>query len=106
MPTCADAISETRNGIIISIEVTAGSKTNTFPAGVNGWRKTIGCRVTAPAQEGKANRAVVVVIAKTLGIPRSAVNIQSGVSSPVKRILIKGMNKPVVLSRLDSLLHS
>jgi uncharacterized protein (TIGR00251 family) len=106
MPSCADAISETKNGIIITIEVTPGSKFNSFPAGFNQWRKTIGCRVTSPALEGRANRAVVAVIAKTLDIPGSAVHIQSGVSSPVKRILIVGISKPDVVSRLDSLFLS
>jgi uncharacterized protein (TIGR00251 family) len=106
MPSYADAIYETRKGIVITIEVTAGSKCNIFPAVFNEWRKAIGCRVTASALEGRANRAVVAVIAKTLDIPQSAVHIQSGASSPVKRILIEGVSKPDIVSRLESLLHS
>jgi uncharacterized protein (TIGR00251 family) len=106
VPSLGDAISETENGTIITIEVTAGGKKNAFPAGFNGWRKTIGCCVTARAVEGKANRAVAVIIAQTLDLPESAVQIQSGAKSPVKRVLIHGINKPELIFRLQSMIPS
>src|SRR4030042_6668173 len=62
MPGIADALLEDRRGIIITIEVTAGAKTSSFPAGYNELRKALGWRVTAPAVGGKANRAVVSII--------------------------------------------
>ena len=49
MQDIADALFEDRFGTIIALEITAGAKTDSFPAGYNEWRKTIGCRVTAPA---------------------------------------------------------
>ncbi len=106
MQSCADAVLETQHGSIITIEVAASSKCNAFPSGFNEWRKTIGCRVTAPAREGRANRAVVAVIAATLNISESAVLIQSGVSSPIKRVLVRGMSKSDILSVLQPLLQS
>jgi len=48
-----------RYGTIIALEISANAKSDAFPAGYNEWRKTIGCRVTAPAVEGKANRAII-----------------------------------------------
>ena len=106
MQSCADAILETKGGSIITIDVAAGSKCDDFPSGFNEWRKTIGCHVTAPAREGRANRAVVAVIAATLNISESAVSIQSGVSSPIKRVLVQGKSKPDILSVLQPLLRS
>jgi uncharacterized protein (TIGR00251 family) len=106
MLSCADAVLETKGGGIITIEVTAGSKCDAFPSTFNEWRKTIGCRVTAPAREGRANQAVVAVIAATLNISESAVSIQSGVSSPIKRVLVQGKSKPDILSVLQPLLRS
>ena len=106
MQSCADAVLETKGGSIITIEVAAGSKCDAFPSGFNEWRKTIGCRVTAPALEGRANRAVVAIIAATLNISKRAVSIQSGASSPVKRVLVHGMNKPDILSLLQPLFQS
>lgn len=41
-------------------------------------------RVAAPPQRGKANEAVVELLAGTLGIPRARVRIVSGTTSPLK----------------------
>jgi uncharacterized protein (TIGR00251 family) len=100
MPDIADALLEDRFGTIIALEVSAHAKTCVFPAGYNAWRKTIGCRVTAPASEGKANQAVISLVADTLGVPASHVSIQSGATSPQKRVLVEGMNKKDLLARL------
>lgn len=75
MSPIADAVSDNKHGAIITIEVTASSKRDTFPAGFNAWRKTIGCRVTSPAVEDRANKAVVALIADALGLPARAVRI-------------------------------
>jgi uncharacterized protein (TIGR00251 family) len=106
VPPFGDAISETKKGTIITIEVTAGGKRDVFPAGYNGWRKTIGCSVAAPAVDGKANRAVVATIAQTLHLPESAVQIQSGTKSPIKRVLIQGKNKSELIYELESVIQS
>jgi uncharacterized protein len=103
MPSLADAISETKNGALIKIEVTASAMQDVFPAGFNEWRKTIGCRVTAPAAKGMANSAVISLIAKTFNIPASAVRIQSGAASPVKRITIAGKTKDDLLLCIQSM---
>ncbi len=101
MPDIADALCEDRNGTLISIEVTAGAKTSAFPAGYNEWRKAIGCRVTAPAVDGKANRAVIALIAKRCDIPSAQVSIQSGAASSQKRVLVGGMGRNDILERLN-----
>ena len=102
MPDIADALLEDRNGTIISIDVTAGSKTEIFPAGYNEWRKAIGCKVTAPALEGRANKAVITLIAETLDLPVSAISIQSGATSSQKRVLVAGVAKNDLLLLLNS----
>jgi uncharacterized protein (TIGR00251 family) len=100
MPDIADALLEDRQGTIISLEITAGAKTDSFPAGYNEWRKTIGCRVTAPATEGKANHAIITLISERLAVPATTVSIQSGATSSKKRVLVTGMSKPDLLDRL------
>ena len=102
MPDISDALLEERNGTIISIDVTAGSKAELFPAGYNEWRKAIGCRVTAPAIEGRANKAVITLIAETLDLPISAISIQSGATSSQKRVLVAGVAKNDLLLLLNS----
>jgi len=101
MPGIADALVEDRRGTLITIEVTAGAKTSAFPAGYNEWRKAIGCRVTAPAVDGKANRAIISLIAKRCDVPAVRVCIQSGTTSSQKRVLVTGMDKKALLDRLD-----
>lgn len=101
MPDLADALFEDRHGTQIAIEVSAGAKTEAFPAGYNEWRKTIGCRVTAHALEGRANKAVMSLIAQKLGVPTSTVSIHSGATSSLKKVLVTGISKKELLAFLQ-----
>ncbi len=101
MPGIADALSPDDKGVVIAIEVTASGKKEAFPAGYNEWRKMIGCRVSAPAVEGRANRAVIELVARTLGRPVAAVSLLSGSTSSQKRILVEGMSRDDVLRYLE-----
>jgi uncharacterized protein (TIGR00251 family) len=101
MPDLADALFEDRHGTQIAIEVTAGAKTEAFPAGYNEWRKTIGCRVTAHALEGRANKAVMSLIAQKLKVPASTVSIHSGATSSLKKVLVTGISKKKLLAFLQ-----
>ena len=100
MPDIADALLEDRHGMIIALEVTTGAKNDSFPAGYNVWRKTIGCHVTAPAVEGKANRAIIRLVSEILAVPATSVSIQSGATSSQKRVLVTGIDKKDLLDRL------
>ena len=53
-------------------------------------------RVTAPAVEGKANRAVVDALATALGVRPSAVTIVSGMSARTKVIEVTGVDQNAV----------
>ncbi|OPY35975.1 MAG: hypothetical protein A4E35_02253 [Methanoregula sp. PtaU1.Bin051] len=105
MSEIEDAVSDSRDGIILSVEVTAGAKQDIFPSGFNPWRRTIGCRVTAPALEGRANAAVIAVIARSLGIPQTAVSIRSGATSSLKKVHIAGMKKADAVARVAASLE-
>lgn len=101
MAGIADALTSDENGTILAIEVTAGGKKELFPAGYNAWRKTIGCRVAAPALEGRANRAVIALVASTLGCPGASVTLLSGATSSQKRLHVAGILKEEVLRILE-----
>ena len=101
MPGIADALSADKDGVVIAIEVTAGGKKDAFPAGYNEWRKMIGCRVSAPALEGRANKAVIELIAQTLDRPVAAVSLVSGATSPQKRIRVEGISMNEALGLLE-----
>jgi len=103
MPDFADALLEDRHGTIIALEVTTGAKNDSFPAGYNVWRRTLGCRVTALAVEGKANRAIISLVSERLAVPATSVSIQSGVTSSQKRVLVTGIDKKDILDRLHKI---
>jgi uncharacterized protein len=44
--------------------------------------------VKAPPVDGKANAAVIALVAAHFGVPRSAVAIKSGAASKLKRVVI------------------
>jgi hypothetical protein len=100
MPDIGEALTETKDGAILAIEVTAGAKQDLFPAGFNPWRKTVGCRVAAPALEGRANAAVIAAIAGFLQLPSTAISIRSGATSSIKKVHIAGMKKQDLTARI------
>jgi uncharacterized protein len=102
MPDLSGAVSEEHKGVVIALEVTAGAKEAVFPSGYNEWRRTIGCRVSAPALEGRANKAVLLLVAGKLMVPASSVSILSGATSSQKRVLVAGISKQDILTRLGS----
>ena len=59
-------------------------------------------RVTAPPEDGKANAAVVRLLAQTLGISRSDLEVVRGHSSRDKFIRVTSLSAPEVRRRLDS----
>jgi uncharacterized protein YggU (UPF0235/DUF167 family) len=53
-------------------------------------------RVTAVPDKGKANAAVTVLLAKALGVPKSAISVVSGETARLKTIAVAG--DPAVLA--------
>ncbi|NYT05633.1 MAG: YggU family protein [Methanomicrobiales archaeon] len=97
MTSFSDAISDTDEGVIIAIEVSAGAKQNRFPAGWNPWRRTVQCQVSAPPVGGKANRAIIDVVATATGIAKTRIRIVAGASSTQKKVLITGISREELL---------
>lgn len=59
-------------------------------------------RVAAPPERGRANAAVVSLVAATLGVPRKDVELVSGETSREKVVLVHGLAAEVAESRLES----
>jgi uncharacterized protein YggU (UPF0235/DUF167 family) len=81
----------------LAVRVTAGAAR----AAIGEWHDgRLRVRVSAAAERGRANAAVTALVAKTLGLPKSAVRIAAGRTSPQKMLEIDGMTKAEVLRRL------
>ncbi|MEX2316481.1 MAG: DUF167 domain-containing protein [Pirellulales bacterium] len=75
-------------GVILPVRVHAQARRS----GIVGVREgMLRVAVTAAPEKGKANRAVVAVLSRALGVPKSALELLSGETSPQKRFLIVGM---------------
>jgi hypothetical protein len=101
MTDITPALSSSDRGTIITVEVSAGSSNACFPAGYNAWRKAVGCRVRAPALEGRANKEIIAVISERIAIEKTRISIISGTTSPVKKILVEGMTPDQLRSALS-----
>jgi uncharacterized protein (TIGR00251 family) len=82
--------------LLFTIRVTARASANAVAGERDG---LLLVRVTAPALEGKANDAVVALLAKALGTPRGAVQVVRGATSRTKRISVP-RNAEAALDRL------
>ena len=57
-------------------------------------------KVTSPPVEGLANKALIELLAKRLGIPKGRINIISGKSSRLKSLRIQDLSLREVTERL------
>jgi uncharacterized protein len=73
--------------LLLTIHVRAGCRREGILGEIDSALKV---EVTAPPIEGKANKAVVKLIAESLGLPKTAVKIESGERSKRKRIRVTG----------------
>jgi uncharacterized protein len=53
-------------------------------------RSVLKVRVRAIADGGEANRAVLVLLAKSLGVPKASVSLLSGATSRLKQVAVAG----------------
>ena len=85
----------------LAVKVVPGASRN----GIAGWLgDTLKVRVTAPAEQGKANAAVEALLAEALGVAKDRVRIASGAASPRKVVEIAGLSEDEVRSRLEQAL--
>jgi uncharacterized protein (TIGR00251 family) len=64
----------------------------------DGWK----VRVTAPPEDGRANEAVVRLVADALSVPRKAVTLVSGHSGRDKIVSLEGVGPAQIERRLAS----
>ena len=53
-------------------------------------------KVTAPPDKGKANAAIIALMSKSLGLPKSSVSIIAGETSRLKTLALSGDEAKIV----------
>ena len=71
--------------LVFTIRVTPRASANAVAGERDG---VLLVRVTAPPIEGKANDAVVALLARTLGTPRGAIQVVRGAGARTKRVSV------------------
>jgi uncharacterized protein (TIGR00251 family) len=82
-------------GVIIPVRAHAAARRNAILGARQGMLRVA---VTAAPEKGKANRAIIEILSKSLGVSKSAVELVSGDTSAQKRFLI-------VDAKLDDVRH-
>lgn len=67
-----------------------------------GWK----ARVAAPPERGRANRALVQLLAEALGVRREQVAVVAGHASRRKIVEVEGLEAPEVVRRLEAALRA
>lgn len=63
-------------------------------------RPLVRVRVRAVPAEGEANEAVILLLSRALGLPKSTLEIVSGAGSRIKTVEIDGLDETAALNRL------
>jgi uncharacterized protein (TIGR00251 family) len=98
-----NVLREHPDGCTLAIRVQPGAKKSGF-AGFYGEGSEIRIKVAlqAPAIEGRANEALIVLLAEMFGLPRSAVTIEHGQTGRSKLVSLQGISIAEAQSRLRS----
>jgi uncharacterized protein (TIGR00251 family) len=92
-------LTEMDGGVRLRLRVKAGGRRNAILGSHGGALKLT---VTAAPEKGKANRAVLDVLAGALDLPASSLEILSGKSSPDKVVLVP-LDKKTLIEKLSGL---
>jgi len=84
-----DWLRESEGGITLEVHAQPGSKRSGV-AGLHG--DALKIRLAAPAIDGRANAALLELVAQQLGLHRSAVTLKSGATSRRKVLRIVGVS--------------
>jgi|SRR5208337_1341839 len=79
------------DGVVLHVRLTPKSSAARI-AGVedHGGKPVLKAYVTTPPEDGKANAALLALVANWLGVPKSAVALASGQKSRLKSVAVDG----------------
>jgi uncharacterized protein len=90
-------------GVVLRLQAVPGSRRNAILGVRNG---ALRVAVTQVAEKGKANKALIAVLAKQLGLQKSQIAIIAGESTPKKQILVASISMQKLRERIDEHLES
>jgi uncharacterized protein (TIGR00251 family) len=94
-------ISDHAEGCVLAVRAQPGARRNAVVGEQAGALKVA---VTAPPDQGRANKALVLVLCEYLGLKKAQVELLSGASSRSKKFLLRGLRSETVATQLLKLL--
>jgi len=94
-------ITDHADGCIVAVRAQPGARRNGIVGEQAGSLKVV---VTAPPDKGRANDAIVGVLADALGLKRSQIELISGATSRQKRFIVRGLSADALRIKLQLLL--
>ena len=85
------------DGIEIDLKVVPGARSDAI-VGRLGERLKI--RTSAPPEAGKANTAVIKLLARALDVPQHAIELRRGATNPEKTMHVSGLDPETAHARL------
>lgn len=92
-------------GVLIRVRVTPNASKDRVAglwSGPEGEAR-LAVRVTAPPDKGRANKAVLKLLAKALGLPKSAVSLTGGEKDRLKTVAVEGDCRDII-ARLEAII--
>lgn len=83
-------IQSTAAGVVLPVRAQPGAKKNAITGEHAGMLKV---SVTAPPEDGKANAAIIELLAKELGISKSSIELIAGATHRHKRFLLANVRR-------------
>lgn len=107
LPPTPAWLRQTPNGVTLAVRAQPGAK-RTAIAGTYGEGSSAQLKIAvhAPPVEGRANEALIAFLAKTLGLPKSAIQILSGESSRSKVFQLGGVTVDAIESLMKRIPRS
>jgi len=93
------AIEPHADGAILPVRAQPGARRNALRGEQEGQLKVA---VTQVAEKGKANRAIIEVLARKLDVRKSQVELLSGETSSRKRFLVRGISPAELCARITA----
>lgn len=94
-------ISDHAEGCVVRVRAHPGARRNVIVGAQGGALKVA---VTAPPDKGRANDSIVLVLADSLGLKRSQVELIAGATSRAKKFLVRNVTAEVLRKKLQGLL--
>jgi len=100
MPDIGDLFEADDEGVVIAVSAVPGAGRSEI-VGRHG--DALKVRVAVPPEKGKANEAIVALLAHELGVPASTVSLVSGATGRAKRFRVDGVDVDTATDLLEGI---